>query len=218
MAGFKFNYDEGWYTEQGAKSLTEKELRKEYTRMRDVAQKRIGRLSQEYSESKAYSEHRKGFRKLSEIDSRDLPKAFAEIAKFVRAKTSTVSGQRVAQAKTTSTLNKAVGAGSDKGDGNVQAGVTKENYWRTIKILNRVRQLKLAKIYGSDKIVELAETTLGLNSDQFDKVLDNLEIFLDATEEGSLQSDIEVYMAENDIKAYQRIDMDDFMSKMGYTE
>jgi hypothetical protein len=78
--------------------------------------------------------------------------------------------------------------------------------------------LKLAKIYGSDKIVELAETTLGLNSDQFDKVLDNLEMFLDATEEGTLQSDIEVYMAENDIKAYQRIDMDDFMSKMGYTE
>ena len=218
MAGFKFNYDEGWYTEQGAKSLSEKELRKEYTRMRDVAQKRIGRLSQEYSESKAYSEHRKGFRKLAEIDSRDLPKAFSEIAKFVRAKTSTVSGQRAAQAKTTSTLNKAVGAGSDKGDGSVQAGVTKENYWRTIKILNRVRKLKLAKIYGSDKIVELAETTLGLDNDQFDKVLDKLELFLDATEEGTLKSDIEVYMAENDIKAYQRIDMNDFMSKMGYSE
>lgn len=215
MAGFKFNYDEAWYTEQGAKSLSEKELRKEYTRMRDVAQKRIGRLANEYYESKAYSEHREGFRKLSEIDPRDLPKAFSELAKFVRAKTSTVSGQRVAQAKTTRTLNKAVGAGADTGNG-TQEAVTKSNYWRVIKILNKVRKLKTARVYGSDKIVSLAETTLDLTSDQFDKVLDHLESFLDATENDTLQADLEVYLAEKNLDDYQSINMDDFMKVMGY--
>ena len=216
MAGFKFNYDDAWYTEQGAKSLSEKALRKEYTRMRDVAQKRIGRLAKEYSESKAYSEHKAGFKKLSEIDPRDLPKAFAELAHFVRAKTSTVSGQRVAQAKTTRTLNKAVGAGELKENQKPQDAVTKSNYWRVIKILNKIRKIKTARVYGSDKIVSLAETTLGLTSDQFDKVLDNLESFLDATENDTLETDLEVYLAEKDLDDYQSIDIDDFMEVMGY--
>ena len=207
MAGFKFNYDEGWYTEQGAKNLSEKALRKEYTRMRDVAQKRIGRLAKEYSEAKAYSEHREGFKKLSEIDPRDLPKAFAELSKFVRAKTSTVSGQRVAQAKTISTLNKAVGASVGG-----QAGVTKENYWRTVRILNEARKQKI--VYGSDKIVSLAETTLELNPDQFDKVLDNLSAFLENASE--LEDNLEEYLSEKDLAEYQQVDMDDFIKEMGW--
>lgn len=207
MAGFEFAYDEAWYTEQGAKSLSAKALRKEYTRMRDVAQKRIKRLAKEFPESKAYQGHREGFAKLKNLDPRDLPKAFAELAKFVRAKTSTVSGQRVTQAKTIATLNKAVGATVGG-----QAGVTKENYWRTIRILNEARKQKI--VYGSDKIVTLAETTLELNPDQFDKVLDNLSVFLEHSTE--LEDNIEEYLAEKNLAEYQQVNMDDFLKEMGW--
>ena len=218
---FKFWFDEKWYTEQGAKTILESgtkddisTLRSEYTRMRDVAQKRIKRLAKQFPESKAYQQNKAGFDRLRDIEPQNLAKAFAKLAKFVRASTSTVTGQRKAQEKTTATLNKAVGAGSESADGKTQAGVTKENYWRVMRILEAVRQQKLAAIYGSDRIVTLAETTLSMSQDQFDKILDNLDSFLKNTD--SLDVDLEVYMQENDIKDSQRIDIDDFMAKMGY--
>ena len=222
---FQFWYDDKWYTEQGAKTILESgtkddisTLRSEYTRMRDVAQKRIKRLAKTFPESQTYQQHQEGFAKLRDIDPRNLAKAFSELSKFVRASTSSVTGQRRAQEKTIATLNKAVGAGTDE-SGYTQAGVTKENYWRVIKILNKVRKLKIARVYGSDKIVTLAETTLGFTNDQFDKVLDNLETFLDNA--NSLQADLEMYMAEknkelkesgsDEVMSYQKVDIDEFM-------
>ena len=218
---FQFWYDEKWYTEQGAKTILESgtkddisALRSEYTRMRDVAQKRIKRLAKQFPESKSYQENKEGFAKLRDIEPQNLAKAFTKLAKFVKASTSTVTGQRKAQEKTTATLNKAVGAGSEKEDGKIQAGVTKENYWRVMRILEAVRQQKLATLYGSDRIVTLAETTLSMSEDQFDKILDNLESFLKNT--NTLDVDTEVYMHENKIEDSQSIDIDDFMEKMGY--
>lgn len=166
-ARFNFRYQPGYYTVQGAANLSDKALRAEYTRMRDVAEKRIHRLEKTFAESKAFSQHKEGFPKLSELDPRDLTKAFADLAKFVGAKTSTVSGQREAQRKTMETLNRAVGAGPD------QAGVTKDNYWRVIKILEESRKRKI--LYGSDKVITLAEATMNFSNAQFNDVLDNLE-------------------------------------------
>lgn len=218
---FQFWYEEKWYTEQGAKTILEsgtKEdiatLRSEYTRMRDVAQKRIKRLAKTFPESKAYQQNKAGFAKLRDLDAKNLAKAFSQLAKFVKASTSTVTGQRKAQEKTTATLNKAVGAGSESEDGKTQAGVTKENYWRVMRILEAVRQQKLATIYGSDRIVTLAETTLSMSQDQFDAVIDNLDSFLKNTD--TLDVDLEVYMHKKKIKDSQKIDIDDFMEKMGY--
>lgn len=218
---FQFWYDEKWYTEQGAKTILESgtkddiaTLRSEYTRMRDVAQKRIKRLAEKFPESKAYEKNKGGFAKLRDIEPRNLAKAFAQLAKFVRASTSTVTGQRKAQEKTTATLNKAVGAGSKDANGNKQAGVTKENYWRVMRILEAVRQQKLATVYGSDRIVTLAELTLSMSQDQFDAIIDNLDSFLQNTD--TLEADLKVYMHENGIEESQSIDIDDFMAKMGY--
>lgn len=218
---FQFWYDEKWYTEQGAKTILEsgtKEdistLRSEYTRMRDVAQKRLKRLAEKYPESKAYQQNKGGFAKLRDIAPQNLAKAFSQLSKFVRASTSSVTGQRKAQEKTTATLNKAVGAGSKGADGKKQAGVTKENYWRVMRILEAVRQQKLATIYGSDRIVTLAETTLSLSQDQFEQIIDNLDSFLKNTD--ILEVDLAVYMHDNNIDEAQSIDIDDFMTKMGY--
>lgn len=171
MASFQFRFPDKYYTVQGAETLSrdaKDELRREYTRMRDVAQKRIKRLSDsDYADSKAFSAHAQGFAKLKDLDDADLPKAFQELYKFVKASTSTVSGQRRAQMKTISTLNRAIGAGKE------QPGVTKENYWRVIKILEETRKRKM--VYGSDKIVTLAEATMEMSNQKFNDVLDNLD-------------------------------------------
>lgn len=165
---FKFAFSENWYTVEGAKLLDERTLRQEYTRMRDVAQKRIKRLQKEFSESKAYQSNRDGFTKLKDLDPRDLPKAFSELAKFVRAKSSSVSGQREIRKKTIETWN-AQGL-----------KLNNRNYKKAIKILEEMRKQKLT--YGSDKVVELADSMLELDERETNKWLDHLGILLENTD------------------------------------
>ena len=217
MAKFVPAYED--YSVDALRGVSVKDLRREYTRMRDVAQKRVKRLQKEFPEAKAgqkvvklYNDKGEvvkeylGFRELKDIHPNDLTKALSEMAKFVNAKTSTVTGQRQRMRKTMSTLNKAIGGGKDG-----QAGVTKENYWRVIKILEEARKQKI--LYGSDKIVTLAEDTLELSDSQFDSVLDNLAKSIENADDfrGSLES----YMKKKRIKQFQKVNMDDFIKKIG---
>jgi len=173
---FKFWYDEKWYTVQGAETMARvgikddmATMRAEYTRMRDVAQKRIKRLGQQFPESKAYQSHSKGFPKLKELDPRDFAKAFSELAKFVRAKGSTVTGQKEIKNKTIKTWQ-------DQG-----LNLNSKNYDKTIKILEEMRKQKI--VYGSDKAVELAESMLDLDDQQTNEWLDHLDTLLQHSDE-----------------------------------
>ena len=173
---FKFWYDEKWYTVQGAETMARvgtkddmATMRAEYTRMRDVAQKRIKRLGQQFPESKAYQSHAKGFPKLRDLDPRDFAKAFSELAKFVKAKGSTVTGQKEIKNKTIKTWQ-------DQG-----LNLNQKNYDKTIKILEEMRKQKI--VYGSDKAVELADSMLDLDAQQTNQWLDHLETLLQHTDE-----------------------------------
>ena len=172
---FQFWFDEKWYTVQGAETMarlgTKDDLatmRAEYTRMRDVAQKRIKRLGKQFPESKAYQSHKEGFAKLKNLDPRDLPKAFAELAKFVKAKGSTVTGQKQIKAKTIKTWQ-------DQG-----LNLNSKNYDKTIKILEEMRKQKI--VYGSDKAVELADSMLDLDDQQTNEWLNHLDTLLQNTD------------------------------------
>lgn len=173
---FKFWFDEKFYTVQGAETMARMAtpddmatMRAEYTRMRDVAQKRLHRLEKMFPESRAVKSHPEGFPKLKSIDPRDFPKAFAELAKFVKAKGSTVTGQRRIKEKTIKTWQ-------DQG-----LKLNNRNYDKTIKILEEMRRQKI--VYGSDKVVELADTMLELDDQQTDEWLDHLDTLLQHTEE-----------------------------------
>ena len=173
---FQFWYDEKWYTVQGAETMARvgtkddmATMRAEYTRMRDVAQKRIKRLGKQFPESKAYQSHKQGFAKLKDLDPRDFPKAFAELAKFVRAKGSTVTGQKQIKEKTIKTWQ-------DQG-----LNLNSKNYDKTIKILEEMRKQKI--VYGSDKAVELADSMLDLDDQQTNEWLDHLDTLLQHTDE-----------------------------------
>ena len=173
---FQFWFDEKWYTVQGAETMARlgtkddmSTMRSEYTRMRAVAQKRIKRLGKQFPDSKAYQTHAKGFAKLKDIDPRDFPKAFAELAKFVKAKGSTVTGQKQIKEKTIKTWQ-------DQG-----LNLNSKNYDKTIKILEEMRKQKI--VYGSDKAVELADSMLDLDDQQTNEWLDHLDTLLQHTDE-----------------------------------
>lgn len=173
---FKFWYDEKWYTVQGAETMIRmgtkddmSTMRSEYTRMRDTAQKRIKRLEKLFPESKAVQSHPKGFPKLKDLDPRDFPKAFSELAKFLKAKGSTVTGQRQIKEKTIKTWQ-------DQG-----INLNPKNYDKTIKILEEMRRQKI--VYGSDKAVELADSMMELDDQQTNQWLDHLDTLLKHTDE-----------------------------------
>lgn len=145
-------------------------MRKEYSRMRDIAEKRIKRLSEsEFTTSKALREHPEGFAKLKEIDARDLPKAFSELSKFIGAKGSSVTGQRQIREKTIRTWQ-------EQG-----LNLNQKNYDKTIKILEEMRRRKI--VYGSDKAIEVANSMLEMDDQQTDEWLDHLEVLLQHSDE-----------------------------------
>lgn len=77
--------------------ITEKELRKHYTELRDIAEKRakrvekqIDKLEKEYG--RVETEH---FSKLKDIKSKnDLVKEFSQLSRYVNKKTSSISGMK----------------------------------------------------------------------------------------------------------------------------
>ena len=173
---FKFWFEDKWYTEQGAETMARlgtkddmSTMRSEYTRMRDVAQKRIKRLAKQFPESKAYQSHKEGFAKLKDLDPRDFPKAFAELAKFVKARGSTVTGQKQIKEKTIKTWQ-------DQG-----LGINEKNYEQTIRILEEMRKRKV--VYGSDKVVELADAILELDDQQTSDWLQHIDDLLAHSDE-----------------------------------
>lgn len=173
---FKFWFEDKWYTEQGAETMARlgtkddmSTMRSEYTRMRDVAQKRIKRLAKQFPESKAYQSHKEGFAKLKDLDPRDFPKAFAELAKFVKAKGSTVTGQKQIKDKTIKTWQ-------DQG-----LSINEKNYDNTIRILEEMRKRKV--VYGSDKVVELADAMLELDDQQTSDWLQHIDDMLAHSDE-----------------------------------
>ena len=169
-----------------------KALRREYTKMRDIAQKRIKRLGEsEFSYTKAYQEHREGFKKLKDISKGDFAKAFSELSKFVNAKGSSVSGQKEIRAKTIKTWN-------EQG-----IPINTETYKRTITILEEMRKRKVT--YGSDVAQDLARITMELSDSLFYDVLDEMELYLQHTDE------LENYLSE----VHGMVDLSDFEKMIG---
>ena len=183
---FQFGFEEKWYTVQGAGTMyrlgtkdDRATMRAEYTRMRDVAQKRIKRLQEKFPDSEAaknyYDTGKKdkkgnpiyapGFQKLKDIDPKDFPKAFAELAKFVRAKASTVSGQKSIKQKTIAAWQK---QGID---------LNPKNYDMSMKILKEMRRQKI--VYGSDDVTEAANYLSKLPKRQQNKWMKHLSTLMD---------------------------------------
>lgn len=145
-------------------------IRAEYTRLRDIAHKRITRLGKsEFSKSAAYQAHKQDFPKLKNLDPRDIPAAMAEMVKFLQAKTSTVSGQRSRRTKTIQSWQE---QGLD---------LNEKNYNKVMAMMKEMRSRKI--VYGSDKVITLVETTLQkgwnfnkiLRSGQLEKLLANAD-------------------------------------------
>ena len=171
-----FSWDPDTYTVQALESIIRSANRDdmaaikfEYTKLRDIAQKRLKRLAQsEFSGRKVvtsnvtrfYNEKGKvikeypGFPKLRDIKPFDIPAAMAALAKFVGAKGSTVTGQRSRRDYLIQKFQE---------DG---LNITVKTYDKFMDMLEIMRSRKI--FYGSDKIADFVNIVVdkGLNWEQ----------------------------------------------------
>lgn len=152
---------------------SEKELRKEYTRLRDIGQKRIKRLLEsEYKDSETARIWKKGIPKLADLESSDIPFALAELHGFISSPYSTIRGQNAKRKEIRTRLE------SHYHGLNLQGKKLQQFF----DVMNMKTTHELEKIYGSDRVVllyrEAQKKKLDISAitlEQFNYFLDNLE-------------------------------------------
>lgn len=160
-------------------NFTDAELRREYSRLRDIAQKRLGRLGEsEFDRSQTYQKNVGKFPKLSTMTTRgkngvriskraEFARKLSELARFVSSPSSSVSGQKAIRNKTIQTLN-------DRGYKFVNAS----NYFDFLDFMEEYRMRKLDRIYDSDAVAEVYKSADKRGIDP--KVLeDDFEFFME---------------------------------------
>ena len=104
-------YEDDWYTPTSIltqiKTGNMKKVRKEYTRLRDISQKRLKRLeAASMGDTQAYLKNVHHYPKLKDIKTKyELAGRVSDLSRFIKAEASTVSGQRQIRAKSIQTLH-----------------------------------------------------------------------------------------------------------------
>lgn len=141
----KLLYREEVYTPEGAKTLSDKQLRKEYSRLRSIARKRLERFEgTEWTDTQVYKLNVGQYKPLKEIkNDRELRHLLSDVASFVTAETGSVSGLEKQREKGVQTLNE---RGYDF--------VTKENYRKFADFMEYARVANLNKLYDSKRVAQ----------------------------------------------------------------
>jgi Tfp pilus assembly protein PilO len=141
----RLKYDAEAYTPEGAKSLSDKQIRTEYSRLRSIARKRLERFEgTEWTDTQVYKMNAGVYKPLKEITSnRELRHLLSDVARFVTSDTGSVSGLEKQREKSVKTLNE---RGYDF--------VTKENFRKFAEFMEYTRIAKLNRLYDSKRIAE----------------------------------------------------------------
>jgi hypothetical protein len=138
-------YEKEVYTPEGAKTLSDHDLRKEYSRLRSIARKRLERFEgTEWTDTQVYQLNHGVYKPLSEIKSNtELRHLFSDVSRYVTASTSSVSGLEKQRRQGVKTLNE---RGYDF--------VTKENYRRFADFMEYARVANMNRMYDSKRVAD----------------------------------------------------------------
>ena len=124
----------------------EKAIREEYTRLRDISQKRLKRMTKDpiFSKSDTYLKNVENFPKLKDITSPEmLADKLADLSSYISQKTSTLAGAKEVMYKSLETLH-----------ANEYTFVTPENYLEFGKFMEEYRFQIQDKEYDSGDAAE----------------------------------------------------------------
>lgn len=96
--------DRDWYTPADLRGKDIKELKKLYTEMRDISQKRLKRMAEKYPDSTVLKYHPKSFPTIKELKEeaggndrrfgKSLRHALSDLSRFVQSPSTTLTGQK----------------------------------------------------------------------------------------------------------------------------
>lgn len=127
---------------------TDKLVREEYRRLRDIAQKRLARLKIAEPSSYAYTHNAGRFAPTKTQTTEQLRQQLPELAKFIAAKTGSVTGIRQQRATAIATLQE-----------HGYTGINKYNLKAFGEFMEEFRASKESRSYGSPTAVETFEFT-----------------------------------------------------------
>ena len=174
-------------------NFTEAAMKREYSRLRDIAQKRLIRMGEgEFSKSATYEQNvgrfpvLKTFTEGGKISKKaEFAKALSQLSRFIESPISTTRGQRAVQKQTIATLQ-------ERGYTFVNA----KNYWEFISFMEEARARKLDRTYDSDRIAQMFKAARKQNIpadvlyEDFDYYVKNKQYLskIDVPERGSYSS------------------------------
>ena len=133
-----WQYDE--YYPYRLEQLDERALRKEYSRLREIANSRLKRLqASEYKETDLAKEYAGGFAILAEVE--DLPRELTKLARFVASERTSVTGLKRIDKQTIETLQE-----------HGYTFVNSKNVRQFGAFMEEMRQAGLSKLYSSEFI------------------------------------------------------------------
>lgn len=162
-----------YYPDAARARLTPNEARKEYNRLRRIANKRLEALGRNFPESKIYREYAGRFPAAGKESERRIYNRLYEVSKFLLQKMGSVTGQRAYRKRAIASLRE---AGYDF--------INESNFDAFTDFMEEVKSHSESRGYDSEQIVELFERTEKENADpeevakHFSEYLDNEDIAL----------------------------------------
>lgn len=137
-----------------------KELRKEYSRLRGIANKRLKAIGRYNPQSQVYKRYADKFVKLSTLNDRQIPYKLTELADFLSRRLSSVTEIKRFENETIKSLHE---------DG--YTFINKSNIHDFFKFMDDTRTAARNSRYDSDRVVALFEMSerLGVNPDTLKK-------------------------------------------------
>ena len=158
-----------WYTRQALKNAdvwTDQAVRKEYRRLRDIAQKRLKTLAKYEPDSYAFTRNVGRYPGAKGATTAELRALMPDLAKFIAASMGSVMGIRRQRRKAVNTLRE-----------HGYTGVTMKNIKEFGRFMQEWRDKKLTNSYGSPEVVEAFEFTQA-QTIPWNKINDDFEQWL----------------------------------------
>lgn len=146
------------YANRIGAGIPKNEIKKEYTRLRDILNKRIQRINKsDFAGQGIAGKFPKGLPKLADIAPEDLPYLLQQAATALTSKSGSLKGLQQRQ-------QSAIESFRERG----YTQINESNFKEFVDFLEEAKEKGLAKVYGSDSVVNLYENTqaMGLSPEE----------------------------------------------------